>query len=371
MVRCHISLENALIAAHTPATETIPWQRALAKHWHEDPGERTRIENLLIAAQKGGSGSGNWRHTSRTRVGKGRGGSDPGGGIAALGLEAGSTVEQRREAVQAMRRKKPAKTAPARAQSERERQLGTELDEARTFLKTLEAGPVRESVDEYVQTLETQLQQERDMTDALTRIAGVNPAEATASEWRRTADRLQREGYDLYKQYDLEGISFAVDEVRNAQEDAVASLVGGQWVTCRRGAFSRKEATRIKAERWGAAKEVLAHEMGKQLVGAGFKESELKGTSFRQRQQLLRELGSDRLEKTRSGRIAKIGGVPTTVRERVLKTASLLQKANAARTAQDPVDAPTLGAYRKMELADLIRIRYGEPEQGEYAPLNF
>jgi len=71
MVRCHISLENALIAAHTPATETIPWQRALAKHWHEDPGERTRIENLLIAAIKDKPDSGSRAHTLCIHMGKG------------------------------------------------------------------------------------------------------------------------------------------------------------------------------------------------------------------------------------------------------------------------------------------------------------
>jgi hypothetical protein len=46
--------------------------------------------------EKGGPGSGNWGHTSTTRTGQ-VGGSDPGGGLAALGIGNRAPVEVRRE----------------------------------------------------------------------------------------------------------------------------------------------------------------------------------------------------------------------------------------------------------------------------------
>ena len=48
------------------------------------------IENVLVqAALKGSGGSGNWAHTSETRRGIGRGGSDPGGGLGKIGVSPG------------------------------------------------------------------------------------------------------------------------------------------------------------------------------------------------------------------------------------------------------------------------------------------
>lgn len=51
--------------------------------------DQAQVENALIAqvlALKGGPGSGNWGHTSTRRIGQ-QGGSDPGGGLGAIGLD--------------------------------------------------------------------------------------------------------------------------------------------------------------------------------------------------------------------------------------------------------------------------------------------
>jgi hypothetical protein len=68
-------------------------------------GSKATVENaLILAALKGGPGSGNWGHTSETRRGVGRGGSDPGGGLVAIGARPESTPPERRAASQEARR---------------------------------------------------------------------------------------------------------------------------------------------------------------------------------------------------------------------------------------------------------------------------
>lgn len=358
------------------ARQQRAWARALAVQWHTDPGERATIENLLVSeALKGSGGSGNWAHESETRIGL-VGGSDPGGGLGAIGAETDSSVQERQTAAQSAgdarreRRKKPKRSRP---KSANEARVGKELSEARGYMAAVgsdstEHGPVKEYADQ----LDDWLANERAMNDALYDVTGLGPEEATASEWGQVADRLHREGYDLYKRYDLQGIAFQVDEMRGAREDPTASLVGGQWVICKRGAFSRAKAAKVKATMWGDAKDLLADEMGKQLTAAGFGSKEIADTTYKQRQNLLRELGGGRIETTRSGRPARIGKVPRFARQRVINTSSYRIKANAARTALDPVDTPTVGAYRKLQIADLIRMRYlPTAEGGEISPLNF
>jgi len=66
---------------------------------------RATIENALIrAALKGGPGSGNWGHTSLRRVGKGPGGSDPGGGLTTIGADPESAPGERIVASEQFRR---------------------------------------------------------------------------------------------------------------------------------------------------------------------------------------------------------------------------------------------------------------------------
>ena len=397
------------------AAQARAWTRALAAHWLAERGkERQTIEDMLVAeaikadplrdlsnpelgdlwfrlhglslmgalapienelirrarliawGHKGGPGSGNFGHAGRP--GK-RGGSLP--RDVAMSLRTGPTAQERQRAArEAGKKPKEPEKPPARAKSADEEQIGKELEDTTKYLKTLKPGePAYVGVQGYAHELETMLDREQAANDALWRMTGKNPAEATEREWADVADRLHNEGYELYKQYDLEGISIQVDEMRNAQEDTVASLVGGQWVTCNRGKFSRREAARIKAQQWDQAKETLGEAMGQQLTQAGYRASEIAGTSFQQRQRLLRELGEGRIVTTRAGNVSRIGGVSATARERVLQRATLRVRADAARTALSPVDVPTIGAYRKMELADLIRMRY-QP-QGGPAPLGF
>jgi hypothetical protein len=81
MLHPQIQAENLLIAAACKDSKTAA----------------QGIENLLIAAAlKGGEGSGNWGHESVSRVGK-VGGSDPGGGLASMGLTQQATVAERQE----------------------------------------------------------------------------------------------------------------------------------------------------------------------------------------------------------------------------------------------------------------------------------
>ena len=73
----------------------------------------SEIENALVrAALKGGSGSGNWAHTSTTRRGIGRGGSDPGGGLRGLGVTTVSLPEERRAASQEVRQRRQRRGVP-------------------------------------------------------------------------------------------------------------------------------------------------------------------------------------------------------------------------------------------------------------------
>jgi hypothetical protein len=82
------------------------FQEAMAENWTAYTLGRTHMMDpswvVLFdgwagqEAAKGGPGSGNWAHESVTRVGK-VGGSDPGGGLSAIGIGYGSTPEQRRE----------------------------------------------------------------------------------------------------------------------------------------------------------------------------------------------------------------------------------------------------------------------------------
>jgi hypothetical protein len=72
----------------------------VVRAWHsaEIGRDRAVVENALIAAAwKGSGGSGNWGHTSTTRVGQGRG-FRSWRGLAAIGAAPESTPQERHAA---------------------------------------------------------------------------------------------------------------------------------------------------------------------------------------------------------------------------------------------------------------------------------
>ena len=108
-------VEKALRSA--PQRYTGSYMRAA----FEEDDTKEGIENVLIqAALKGGPGSGNWAHISETRRGVGRGGSDPGGGLSAIGAAPESTPRERHTASHHTRNRRRVATAVPRFKSNQE-----------------------------------------------------------------------------------------------------------------------------------------------------------------------------------------------------------------------------------------------------------
>ena len=69
----------------------------------------------------------------------------------------------------------------------------------------------------------------------------------------------------------------------------------------------------------------------------------------------MEELGGKSLLQTGSGRVSVIDDVPVEARERVVELIDFDLAAIAENSAIDPLALPTLDAYSKLELSDLIR----------------
>lgn len=316
--------------------------------------------------RKGGPGSGNYGHKG---IPGHRGGSLPGGGHAVLGLAPEAGQAEKQKIIEQHRERRDVDRVP----TSEEQALEGEIQEVQDYLQTVTDDTERQALLEYAGAARDQLHQTQAINDALWQSTSRTPDEATEEDWRQTVDDLQTEGYRLYQQYDKEGIELKIQEERGAQAGARQELVGGQWVTVQEGRFSRKEADHILSERWADAKEEVSKALGQQLRWAGFSSREITGADLFQRIRLLQEIGDMKLATRSRGRPRAIDGVPLEARKRIVSTVSHDMASTAGHVAVAPLEAPGLGAYSKMSLADLIRRRYlRETEQGgEIAPLGF
>lgn len=227
----------------------------------------------------------------------------------------------------------------------------TMIADARAAGSLGEAEGMQSYIDEGVRPM---LEQEQRINAALWKHRGLGADEATAADWAATAKGLQDEGNRLYLNYTKEGIRQNVAAQRGAK-DAGYMQVGGQWVEVKRGAFSVRAGARMEGEIWAQAKEDLSGAMGEFLRQAGYSAKDISQASFEQRRKLLEELGNKELSRTKAGRVSKIDLVPEKARTRTTTEIPHDLAATAANSALDPLNVPTLDAYGKMELADLIR----------------
>jgi len=252
---------------------------------------------------------------------------------------------------------------PGRVIPAQERQAAAELAEAReAYEAMLAAGDEfgAEGVKGYMDALDQSLQQEQRLNTELWNVLGVSPDEATVEDWKVVAQAAEREGYELYKKYSREGIRVHVAERRGAQ-DSHYQNVGKEVVLVRQGRFSRREAQRMEGELWASAKKEMEREAGVLLRQMGYSARDIGRANYEQRMRLIEELGRKRVARTKAGRISKIDQVPAESRERATSALDYDAAAVCAGVQGDPLNLPTLDAWGKMELADIIRTtRIGE-----------
>jgi len=216
----------------------------------------------------------------------------------------------------------------------------------------------------YLDNLEQNLAEEREINKALWERFGMAPGDATAAQWRALADALEQEGYELYKKYTKTGIQQYVAEKRGAKLSGWMT-VGKEQVRVRQGAFSAAAAKRMEGELWKEGKGELSKAMGELLQRAGYSADDIAQASYEQRTRLLEELGNKDLQRISRGRVAKIDKVPMGSREQVVGGVDFDLAAICGNSAVDPLAMPTLDAYGKMELADKIRaVKVGDEGQG-------
>jgi hypothetical protein len=223
-------------------------------------------------------------------------------------------------------------------------------EEARRAGRNAEA----EGVKTYLDGVRDGLKNEQRINQALWDRYQMTPQGASDDIWRRLADELEHDGYEMYKKYTKEGISLAVDEMRGAKESGYM-VVGKEQVMVNRGAFSVRQGVRVKGDMWAEAKEEMTEAAGELLRQAGFSSRDIAQANFEQRRRLLAELGEMEMTRTGRGRVSRIDRVPETARESVLEAVDYDRAATYANSALDPLHLPTLDAYGKMETADLIR----------------
>jgi len=241
--------------------------------------------------------------------------------------------------------------------SPNEQQAKSELDEARnTYKMLLDAGDAygAEGVKAYVDSLEQTLSQEGRINDALWDILKLTPDQATAANWEMVANDLQRDGYSLYRKYTKEGIQSIVAERRGAMDSGYAT-VGHDVIMVKRGQFSRRAAQIMEGEIWAEAKEDLTEKIGDLLNQVGYSAESISQASYEQRLKLLQELGQKDLMRTAGGNVSRIDAVPPEIRELLADEIDFDLAAICADAGLDPLRLPTLDAWGKMELADIIR----------------
>lgn len=268
-------------------------------------------------------------------------------------------LDQARDEIRAARRAWQAGQGLVSAQrtpSDREVGLQQEIDAMRPFMETAiaEGDPTGAGLKSFIDTLEQQLDQEQRLNQALWDAFGITPDQASDFEWNQLADQLKDEGMELYNKYTKEGIRSSVAQMRGAK-DSGWMVIGKEQVQVRQGAFSVRTARRIEGEMWSEAKDEMRGAMGQLLQRAGYSARDISQASFEQRRRLLDELGDKELMRTMSGRVSVIDKVPIDAREEITQLVDFDLAAIAESSAIDPLALPTLDAYGKLELSDLIR----------------
>jgi len=231
--------------------------------------------------------------------------------------------------------------------------------------------PTGGGLKSYLDTVQEELRQAQQVNQALWDTLGITPDQATDQDWRNLADQLTEEGRELYKKYTKEGIRSFVAQERGAQ-DSGYMVVGKEQILVRRGAFSVREAQRLECELWAGAKDDLSKAMSDLLKRAGYSSRDIAQANYSQRQRLLEELGNKELRTTKSGRVSTIDKVDPDRRAQIVDLIDYDLAATAANSALDPLALPTLDAYGKMELADLIRsTKLDESQEGYISELQF
>jgi len=177
---------------------------------------------------------------------------------------------------------------------EQEAALQKDLEETQAaYRMALAAGNQTEAdgIKNYMDTVSTSLAQEQKVNGALWENFGLTPDQATPDDWRRLSERLERDGYDLYKKYTKEGIQIEVQERRGARDSGYAS-VGSEIVLVKEGRFSRIEGQRLEGELWAQAKEELGQAFGNLLQSAGYSLDDIAQANYEQRRKLLEEQGT-------------------------------------------------------------------------------
>jgi len=111
----------------------------------------------------------------------------------------------------------------------------------------------------------------------------------------------------------------------------------------------------MEAQIWREAKGELRDAAGELLQRAGFSAEDIAGANYEQRVKLLEELGQKDLLTTSSGRPSKIDAVPVEARARTVQAVDFDLAATCGNSALDPLSMPSLDAYQKMDLAEVIR----------------
>jgi hypothetical protein len=259
-----------------------------------------------------------------------------------------------------------------------EEALQKELDEITEYRQSLAPdSQERQALADYARAVRENLHQEQQINDALWEWSGVpDPELATRADWQRTEAALRDQAQAMYEKFTPEGIELRTQRDRMALPGKVQECVFGEWRTVHRGRFSRTAAQRIEADRWHDAKNEISSALARLLRYGGYSAGDLKGTTMKQRQRLLEELGSGSLLRVRSGRVAKVGNVPVERRLRALGKIDASMQERCAYVSTSPLECPGLGCFDRMVLADLISIRYlggQQPPGGTHspAPLNF
>ena len=135
--------------------------------------------------------------------------------------------------------------------------------------------------------------------------------------------------------------------------------VGKDIVQVKEGRFSVREAMRMRGDLWAGAKDDLTGMVGELLQQIGFADSDIAAANYEQRVKLLEELGNMQLSRTSSGRASKIDDVSELVREMLSNSIDYDQAAICGHAATDILSLPSLDAWSKMELSDIILAMMG------------
>jgi len=245
---------------------------------------------------------------------------------------------------------------PPRPRSDFELESGEEIQQVQqAYQAALASGNAGEAegLKGYLDTLQEMHKEERDLNEAVWTYLQKMPNDLSRVEWEYMANNLRDEGYELYKKYSKEGINLKVQEMRGAKFDGYAD-VGGKVVQVQRGQFSVREAARIRGQMWDRAQDELSEAYGELLQRVGFTAEDIQHATFGERRRVVREIGRKEPYRKARGDLQSIDQVPSKTRRILAETVDYDLAAVCDLAAQDPLNVPTIDAYRKMQLADII-----------------